>query len=217
MPAFVRTYGMIYMVLNSYMFYRQNGGVLKKILRRIGILLAVLLAVCIGYVIYVMVAYYRLPDNQPLTVSQSGEYAQFEDRAPVTTRKAYWVMTYNIGFGAYQRDYSFFMDGGKYSRARDEESVIADICGVGDVINNTAADFVFLQEVDIDGTRSYHVNELELLNEFVTGYYYTFAQNYDSPYQGEKSRMHFAEACQYRTALANLRILTGAIPFPGFR
>lgn len=182
MPAFVRTYGMIYMVLNSYMFYRQNGGVLKKILRRIGILLAVLLAVCIGYVIYVMVAYYRLPDNQPLTVSQSGEYAQFEDRAPVTTRKAYWVMTYNIGFGAYQRDYSFFMDGGKYSRARDEESVIADICGVGDVINNTAADFVFLQEVDIDGTRSYHVNELELLNEFVTGYYYTFAQNYDSPY-----------------------------------
>ena len=49
---------MIYMVLNSYMFYRQNGGVLKKILRRIGILLAVLLAVCIGYVIYVMVAYY---------------------------------------------------------------------------------------------------------------------------------------------------------------
>ena len=170
MPAFVRTSGMIYMVLNSYMFYGQNGGVLKKILRRIGILLAVLLAVCIGYVIYVMVAYYRLPDNQPLTVSQSGEYAQFEDRAPVTTRKAYWVMTYNIGFGAYQRDYSFFMDGGKYSRARDEESVIADICGVGDVINNTAADFVFLQEVDIDGTRSYHVNELELLNEFVTGY-----------------------------------------------
>ena len=106
MPAFVRTSGMIYMVLNSYMFYGQNGGVLKKILRRIGILLAVLLVVCIGYVIYVMVAYYRLPDNQPLTVSQSGEYAQFEDRAPVTTRKAYWVMTYNIGFGAYQRDYS---------------------------------------------------------------------------------------------------------------
>ncbi len=42
---------------------------MKKILRRIGILLAVLLVVCIGYVIYVMVAYYRLPDNQPLTVS----------------------------------------------------------------------------------------------------------------------------------------------------
>ena len=41
MPAFVRTSGMIYMVLNSYMFYGQNGGVLKKILRRIGILLAV--------------------------------------------------------------------------------------------------------------------------------------------------------------------------------
>ena len=58
---------------------------LKKILRRTGIAAAVLLVVCIGYVIYVMATYYRLPDNQPLNVSQSGEYAQFEDRAPAVT------------------------------------------------------------------------------------------------------------------------------------
>ena len=77
---------MIYMVLNSYMFYGQNGGVLKKILRRIGILLAVLLVVCIGYVIYVMVAYYRLPDNQPLTVSQSGDCLLYTSDAATNSR-----------------------------------------------------------------------------------------------------------------------------------
>lgn len=160
----------------------QNGGNVKKLWKRIGILIAVFLLICMLYVIYVIAAYDRLPDNQPLTVSQSGVYASFEASEPVTARKAYWIMTYNIGFGAYERDYSFFMDGGTSSRAKSKESVMADICGISDVINNAAADFVFLQEVDIDGTRSYHVNELELLNQFLSGYYYTFAQNYDSPY-----------------------------------
>lgn len=155
---------------------------MKKILRRIGIVLAVILLFCIGYIIYVFCAYYRLPDNQPLTTAQSGQYAQFENKEKLTTREPYWIMTYNIGFGAYQKDYSFFMDGGKSSWAKDEESLIANICSIADVINYASADFIMLQEVDIDGTRSYHVNELELLNNFVTGYYYDYAQNYDSPF-----------------------------------
>lgn len=160
----------------------QIGERVKKLFQKIGILLTILLAVCIAYVIYVIVDYDRLPDYQTLTVSLSGEYASFEDREPITTKKPYWIMTYNIGFGAYEKEYSFFMDGGESSRAKSKESVMANVCGISDVINYAAADFVFLQEVDIDGTRSYHVNELELLNEFVTGYYYTFAQNYDSSY-----------------------------------
>lgn len=155
---------------------------MKKILRKIAILLGIFLIVCVGYVIYVFCAYYRLPDYQQLSVEQSGQFAQFETKREITTRKPYWIMTYNIGFGAYQKDYSFFMDGGKYSWAKDEETLTANICSISDVINYASADFVMLQEVDVDGTRSYHVNELELLNEFVTGYYYVFAQNYDSPF-----------------------------------
>ena len=91
-------------------------------------------------------------------------------------------MTYNIGFGAYRRDYSFFMDGGKSSWAKDEESLMAAVSGMGDIINTVKPDFVLLQEVDVDGTRSYHVDELELMNQFVRGYYYVYAQAYDSPF-----------------------------------
>lgn len=155
---------------------------MKKILRMIAIIFAVLLVVCLGYVIYVFCAYYRLPDQQQLTVSQSGQFAQFDDESKLMTRKPYWVMTYNVGFGAYQSDYSFFMDGGKSSWAKDEETLVANICSLSDVINYASPDFALLQEVDVDGTRTYHVNELELFNEFVTGYYYVFAQNYDSPF-----------------------------------
>lgn len=155
---------------------------MKKILKRVFLVLGIFLVAMVGYFIYVFCAYYRIPDNQQLTISQSGQFAQFEKGNGLTTRKPYWVMTYNIGFGAYQKDYSFFMDGGKSSWAKDEESVIANICSISDVINYASADFIMLQEVDIDGTRTYHTNELELLNQFVTGYYYVYAQNYDSPF-----------------------------------
>lgn len=141
-----------------------------------------LLLIVIAYGAYVLITYYRLPDNLTLEVKRNGANFYFEDDEPYTTDKYYWAMTYNIGFGAYQKDFSFFMDGGKSSWAEDEDSVNAAVCGMGEIITNVNPDFVFLQEVDVDGTRSYHVDEVELLNQFVKGYYYTFAQNYDSPF-----------------------------------
>lgn len=155
---------------------------MKKLLKRVAVLAGVMVAVIGIYVAYVFVAYYRLPDNLTLEVKRNGANHYFENEKTYEVGKFYWIMTYNIGFGAYQKDYSFFMDGGKSSRAKDEDSVVATVCGIGDVINLVNPDFMLLQEVDIDGTRSYHVNELDLFNYFFRGYYYTFAQNYDSPF-----------------------------------
>lgn len=145
-------------------------------------LLILLLLILAGYVGYVFYTYYRLPDKLTLEVERNGENSYFENEFLVEADRYYSIMTYNIGFGAYRSDYSFFMDGGKSSWAKDEESVSAGICEMGEGVALSDADFVLLQEVDIDGTRSYHVNELELLNQFVKGYYYTYAQDYDSPF-----------------------------------
>ena len=153
----------------------------KSVKRIIWVLLVIVIAVG-AYVAYVFHTYYRLPDKLTLEIKQNGENAYFEDRLRITPGEAYFIMTFNIGFGAYRKDYSFFMDGGKSSWAKDEESVIAGVCGMGEIINDVNPDIVLLQEVDIDGTRSYHVNELELLNQFAKGYYYDYAQTYDSPF-----------------------------------
>ena len=155
---------------------------MKKVIKRIVIILIALLLILGAYGAYVLTSYYRLPDNLTLEVKRNGANFYFEDAQPYTTGKFYWAMTYNTGFGAYQKDFSFFMDGGKSSWAEDEDSVIASVCGMGEIINNVNPDFVFLQEVDVDSTRSYHVDQTEILNQFVKGYYYTFAQNYDSPF-----------------------------------
>lgn len=46
-----------------------------------------------------------------------------------------------------------------------------------------APDFVFLQEVDADATRSYHVDEQQMAAEALGGdMAWVTAQNYDSPY-----------------------------------
>lgn len=142
---------------------------------------ALLLAVVIGYVIYVFAAYYRVEDNQVLNVvSMNGL-----DHGDLTTGEVYRIASYNIGFGAYSNDYSFFMDGGKESRARSPQAVNENVNGAMETVSVIAPQFLLLQEVDIDGTRSYHINELEdLVDNLSYGLFVnrTFAQNYDSPY-----------------------------------
>ncbi|MFR4145979.1 MAG: hypothetical protein ACLT1J_06475 [Mediterraneibacter gnavus] len=80
-----------------------------------------------------------------------------EKAKPETT---YRITSGNIGFGAYSDDYSFFMDGGKESRARSEQAVIENVSKLRRSCSSACTRiYAFFQEVDIDGTRSYHVDE----------------------------------------------------------
>lgn len=161
---------------------------MKKGMKYLTGIIIILISIFAVYVVYVFTAYDRLPDNMVLEIEKNeGEFfpenAQTGENAekPLSP-KIYSIMTYNIGFGAYLPEYSFFMDGGKSSWGKDEESVAGAVCGAGELIRDAAPDLVLLQEVDRDGTRSYHIDELELMNQYFGGYYYTYAQNYDSPF-----------------------------------
>ena len=80
---------------------------MKKVLKILLILLAVVLAAAVIYVAYVMLSYNRIPDGQELTPRNPLEAEQ-----TVQIEKEYAITTQNIGFGAYTADYTFFMDGG---------------------------------------------------------------------------------------------------------
>ncbi|MDE7010439.1 MAG: endonuclease/exonuclease/phosphatase family protein, partial [Oscillospiraceae bacterium] len=146
------------------------------------LLLALVLAAG-GYAAYVLLAYYRVEDSQELEIAYCGvpvDYGQLQ------VGGTYRVASYNIGFGAYSDDYSFFMDGGRESRARSPEAVRENVSGAMGAALDLNPDFLLLQEVDVDGTRSHHVNELELVRDAWKAerpnLFSTFAQNYDSPY-----------------------------------
>lgn len=144
--------------------------------------LALLLAAAAGYAVYVFAACYRVEDRQPLDVIGLQNDGSAELSVGVTCRAA----SYNIGFGAYSNDYSFFMDGGKESRARSPEAVRENVAGAMETVKAIAPQLLLLQEVDVWGTRSWHINELELIDQRMnlSGQFLhrTFAQNYDSPY-----------------------------------
>lgn len=48
----------------------------------------------------------------------------------VETGAVYRVSSANAGFGAYSADYSFFMDGGRESRARSRQAVDENMRGI---------------------------------------------------------------------------------------
>ena len=149
--------------------------------RAVKILLAAVLVLALvlaAYVIYVFAAWYRVEDWQELEIT-----AAEGEGEPLSPGETYRIASYNIGFGAYSDDYSFFMDGGTESRVRSEEAVYENVGGAMAAVQALEPDFLLLQEVDVDGTRSYHVDELTLAADAMgDGYWSTFAQNYDSPY-----------------------------------
>ena len=147
---------------------------LKKAWKIVLAAVLALLVVVLGYVAYVFIDYHRIGD-QELTV-------EWNAAATVETGKEYGILSYNIGFGAYEDDYSFFMDGGTESRAWSEERLTANIERIGAFLQQQDADLYLLQEVDRDSTRSYHVDEVAMLTAQLPGLGYIWAQNYDSPY-----------------------------------
>ena len=75
----------------------------KKILKAILCLFLVLIVIIGAYVLYVVCQYSRIKANKNLNIHS-------EKNSVAVNRDMFKIMTYNIGFGAYTQDFSFFMD-----------------------------------------------------------------------------------------------------------
>ena len=112
---------------------------MKKVLKIIGCLVGVILLVAVSYIIYVFADYYRQEDNLELIPDSSLSVVK-----EVPLQQELSVTSWNIGFGAYTDQYSFFMDGGKYSRAFSEESVVENINSIAEKLSSFNSDFYLI-------------------------------------------------------------------------
>jgi endonuclease/exonuclease/phosphatase family metal-dependent hydrolase len=162
----------------------------------VGATLGLIVLVLLGYVGYVTFSYYRIGDKD-LTINNNQNVAIAQSDIGV---KEFSITTYNIGFGAYERDYSFFMDesrfkeeytasqkqvktAGKKARGFSKKHVLANTNGAYDTINKLGnLDFMLYQEVDTSSTRSYKVNQVEIGNQKHANYASIFGVNYHSAY-----------------------------------
>lgn len=152
----------------------------KKALIAAGIVAAALILAVAIYVAYVMTSYHRLDDSLPLEVEAPADGAALPELAAQDGELT--VVAANLGFGAYGPEFDFFMDGGSGSVAESADSVRENIQGNAAAIQELSPDFVLFQEVDVDGTRSHHVDEYALLSDAFPAFASVYAQNYDSPY-----------------------------------
>lgn len=157
----------------------------KRILLAVGIIILIPLLCIGGYVGYMSFQYYRIDDNVSIETENNQSIS-------ANDTNTFTIATYNIGFGAYDHDFSFFMDSGemkngkkvsgKHSRAQSEEIVKKNTDGALSKMKNLQADFYFLQEVDTDATRSYYINQLEQIQKSMTSYGDVFGLAFHSAY-----------------------------------
>lgn len=102
---------------------------MKKALKVALYILLALVLIVLAYVIYVFAAYYRVEDMQKLGVAHCDAASAAPMEGAPQTGVTYRVSSANVGFGAYSADYSFFMDGGKESRARSRQAVDENMRG----------------------------------------------------------------------------------------
>ena len=144
-------------------------------------LIAAMALLIVGYVIYVIAQYYRIEDNYRLKVTGS-------ITEQVELDRSYTVLSYNLGFGAYSPEYSFFMDTGVmndgreitgvYAKGLNKKDVQKNVDGQAQVIKSTNADFCFLQEVDERADRSYDINMVKAVKAALPSHCSTYAENF---------------------------------------
>lgn len=157
----------------------------KKIIKIVCIVLAcivALFALVLGiYVAYVALQYYRIDDNQTLGIENVREET-------VRTDETYSLLSYNLGFGAYSPEYSFFMDTGEmndgtkvtgiYAKGMNKADVEKNVGGQLAVSKAQNADFYFFQEVDVKAHRSYKINMYERARAEFGQYCAVYAENF---------------------------------------
>ena len=157
----------------------------KVLLKIIAIILALIVLLVGSYIIYVCVQYNRIKDNENIKINNN-------QSSLVKIGDEYIISTYNIGFGAYSHDFSFFMDKGETldgkktqgtgSVAKDKQTVIDNTTGAVNTIVERNVDFALFQEVDVKATRSHKYNQYEHIKDNFASYSSSISMNFHSAY-----------------------------------
>ncbi len=90
------------------------------------------------------------------------------------------ILSWNIGYGGLGKDSDFFMDGGKDARSADQPTVKQYLQGIAATIAEHDPDLALLQEVDINSSRTYSIDERDYLDTEMSTE--TYALNYSCPF-----------------------------------
>ncbi len=149
---------------------------MKTIGKILKILLCVILAVILLLVLAVgvfTVAEYRPADTEAIIARQ-------ETKAVLETGKPLTIVSWNCGYGALGDNADFFMDGGTSVYTADLQRVESNLADIRDKLKALRPDFLVLQEVDINSSRSRGIDERTVLREIIPDGTESFAYNFNA-------------------------------------
>ncbi|MFP4286058.1 MAG: endonuclease/exonuclease/phosphatase family protein [Candidatus Izemoplasmataceae bacterium] len=143
--------------------------VLFKIFIKTLLVIVIILILFLGFLTIIE---YRPDDIESLTVDTTVNKQASLDQSLS-------FMTFNIGYGGLGKHEDFVLDGGVNGRPSSEENVLAYLDGIMEIMADNHADFYLLQEVDLDSTRSFNLNQMTMIHESLGSQYDAlFAYNY---------------------------------------
>ena len=131
---------------------RNTKNMIKKILKIAGIALGAVVLLIIAFFFFAAATEYK---------PAAREDVDFVSSLDVMEKESFDVMTLNIGYAGLGEEMDFFMDGGEGVNPESEERVRTNLAGIENALNLAQPDFYFLQEIDRDSSRSYHIDETE--------------------------------------------------------
>jgi endonuclease/exonuclease/phosphatase family metal-dependent hydrolase len=145
--------------------------IIKKILKFILVLLALFVLCFAGMIVYALISDYKPAEK--IVISENGSVAALPDSADIT------LLTWNIGYCGLDNKMDFFYDGGKKVFTPKENCVANLAAAERFITGNDSIDFIFIQEIDKAGKRSYNINEYDSLKKQMASHRGFFATNYD--------------------------------------
>ncbi len=129
----------------------------SKFFKGLGIVCLIILILLICAVLWLTIREYRPEKEEALKVPENTRTLSLDD----TLR----IMTYNIGYAGLDKSEDFFMDGGSKVQPDNKEQVKKNLKGIKNILTENPADVYFLQEVDKNSKRSFHIDETEFLKK----------------------------------------------------
>ena len=135
------------------------------------VLILILLAVLVlgAFLLVMTIADYNPPEKTVLHIEGHGD---------TTLPDTMSILTWNLGYCSLGKEADFFLDGGRESRGKSKIIVENHIDNISVFIDSIKPDFVFIQEIDRNATRSFHIDEYKHLENAMKNYVSTFAVNY---------------------------------------
>lgn len=125
------------------------------------IILSIVLLLVLG-VIYLSLTEYKPKEIEDIEIKGNVE-------KQISLEDGFSIVSYNIGYGANDKNSDFFMDGGTKVLGKSKETVEANMEGNLQILRTLGADAVMIQEADRDSKRSYKVDEIEILEKEFEG------------------------------------------------